>query len=66
MDQQFLSRSEFSKALGISISTLNRGAKKNKWPFNAYTKIGHSIRYPADLIDAIKQKAAEGKGADNE
>jgi hypothetical protein len=59
MPNQFISRSQFSEAIGVSLSTLIRGIKKDKWPFNAYVKIGGRIRYPAILLEDMRKKALE-------
>jgi hypothetical protein len=50
-----LTRTEFSRRLGVSLSTLNRGIKKNEWPFNTFTKIGNQIRYSSTIIDSINR-----------
>jgi predicted DNA-binding transcriptional regulator AlpA len=57
MENKFLTRTEFSKIMGVSLSTLYREVRKNAWPFNAYVKIGDHIRYPAALVAEIEQKA---------
>jgi hypothetical protein len=58
---RFLSRIEFSKELGISLSTLHRGIRNDEWPYNAFIRIGNKPRYPISLLDAIEKKAMSKK-----
>jgi predicted DNA-binding transcriptional regulator AlpA len=62
VENRFLTRTEFSKALGVSTSTISRGIKNETWPFNAYIRIGDHIRYPIALVTELIQKA---RGTDN-
>jgi hypothetical protein len=59
---QFLSRREFSKQIGVSLSTLNRGAKNNSWPFNSYVRLGGRVLYPESLLEELKGMALVKKG----
>jgi hypothetical protein len=54
---EFFSRKEFAESIGVSVSTVWRGIKNNKWPFNAYVRIGHQLKYPIDLVEEIKRRA---------
>jgi hypothetical protein len=67
IDSKFLSKSEFSRALKISMSTVTRGVKRDAWPFNAYIRVGGQMRYPAALIDLIEERALrDERGEKNE
>jgi hypothetical protein len=57
MASNFLTRAEFSKEIGISISTINRGIKKGIWPFTAFVRIGSRIRYPMTLVELLEKEA---------
>lgn len=61
MENKFLTRTEFSKVMGVSLSTLYRGVRKDTWPFNAYVRIGDHIRYPAALVAELEEKALSKK-----
>jgi predicted DNA-binding transcriptional regulator AlpA len=65
MNSLFISRKQLSQELGVSLSTISRGVKKNKWPFTEFVKIGSQIRYPASLLQEIKDKSKERGGAGN-
>jgi predicted DNA-binding transcriptional regulator AlpA len=57
---RFLTRLEFSKELGISLSTLYRKAKENEWPFSAYITVGSRKIYPSALLEQIEEKTLKG------
>jgi hypothetical protein len=57
MNDTFLTRSEFSEKIKVSLSTVSRGVKNNQWPFNAYVRIGSQLRYPESLLKEIEDKA---------
>jgi predicted DNA-binding transcriptional regulator AlpA len=59
--RRFLSRKEFAEEIGVSISTLFRGIKNDEWPFNAFVRIGHQLRYPEELAEELKQNALKRK-----
>jgi predicted DNA-binding transcriptional regulator AlpA len=56
-EKKFISRLEFSKELGISLSTVDRGIRNNEWPFCNYVKIGRRVLYPVALIEEIRQRS---------
>jgi hypothetical protein len=58
-----LTRSEFSRRLKVSLSTVSRGVKNDKWPFCAFVRIGSQIRYPESLLNEIEEKATQKAGA---
>jgi hypothetical protein len=64
--EKFLTREEFSGILDVSVSTLVRGIKEDKWPFNAYVKIGRRIRYPASVIKELEGQPLRKEGATND
>jgi len=55
MEKQFLSRKEMSTALGISLSSINRGIKKNTPPFNEFIRIGRRILFPISSITSLQK-----------
>lgn len=59
-EKKFLSRRELGFVLGISLSTVDRGIKSGRWPFNNRIKIGGSVRFPLSILDDIKASAISG------
>ena len=53
-----LSRKEIAVLLGVSLSTVDRGIRDNKWPFNAYYQISSRRKlYPASIVTSINEMA---------
>jgi IS30 family transposase len=52
-----LSKIEFAKKIGVSVSTINRGIKRNLWPYNAFITLGNRVRYSEVLVEYIVNDA---------
>jgi hypothetical protein len=49
---KFLSRAQFAKELGISLSTLERRAKEGVYPFSAFTRLSvRRVVYDSALLN---------------
>lgn len=54
MTKQFLTLSEFSEILRISKSSIFRGLRSGKFPYNRSIKIGRRILFPVEVVAEIK------------
>jgi predicted DNA-binding transcriptional regulator AlpA len=58
---KYLCRKELAHQLGVSLSTVDRGIRDNRWPFNAYIRLGEwRIGYPGSLLQEMKQSVKKG------
>ena len=53
-----LSRKEFAFYCNVSLSTVDRGIRDNRWPYNAYYRVSpRRIVYPASLVASLGDMA---------
>jgi predicted DNA-binding transcriptional regulator AlpA len=65
MSELFINRKELAAFCGISLSTVNRGIRDNRWPFSAYIRISpRRLIYPRSILREIESRNKE-KGAGN-
>ena len=57
MMKKFISKTELAEYLGISLSSVNRGMKKNLWPFSNYIRLGTRILYPARILSDMEEQS---------
>jgi predicted DNA-binding transcriptional regulator AlpA len=57
-EKNFLCRKELACYCQVSLSTVDRGIRANRWPYNAYVRLGvRMIGYPKSLLQEIEQSA---------
>jgi len=64
LEKLFLSREDFANALGISLSSVNRGWKEKKWPFNGGIKIGRRVLFPSSSLPEYTKVLAKCEVSD--
>jgi predicted DNA-binding transcriptional regulator AlpA len=53
-EHSFISRKELAGFLGVSLSTVDRGIRDNRWPYNKFIRVGiRKIYYSVTLKDEI-------------
>ncbi|MDR2245855.1 MAG: hypothetical protein LBE17_04135 [Treponema sp.] len=59
MDNQkaWLTRKELAYHLRISLSSVDRGIRSNRWPFNNRVKVGGKVLFPISILSEIEAKA---------
>jgi predicted DNA-binding transcriptional regulator AlpA len=59
---KFLCRKELAHYLGVSLSTVDRGIRDSRWPYNAFIRLGERrIGYPGSLLQETEQSKKGGK-----
>jgi predicted DNA-binding transcriptional regulator AlpA len=61
MEKQFLSRIDFAKRLGVSLSAVDRGIKSNTYPYSKHIRVGARVLYPESLLVELCAKAMQEK-----
>lgn len=56
---QFISKIDFAKSIGVSISTVDRGIRNHQRPYCQFVKIGSRVLYPASLLAELEERALQ-------
>jgi hypothetical protein len=59
MGKRFLSKTDFATAVGVSLSSLNRGIKAGRWPYSQHIHLGARVLFPASLLDELEDRARQ-------